>query len=238
LECPAAEEEEADKMPTLIELKKITKQYIMGKITLDALKNINLTIEQGEFISIMGPSGSGKSTLMSILGCLDSPTSGDYFLVNENVAQMNDNKLAEIRNKRIGFVFQTFNLLSNVSAFHNVQLPLLYGKYRDTKTEVDRALSIVGLSGRKKHKPAELSGGERQRVAIARAVVTNPPIIMADEPTGNLDSKTSFEIMEIFCNLHKNGATIILVTHESDIAKYSKRLLMLKDGIIIKDEKQ
>ncbi len=221
----------------IIKLKEITKKYILGKIELEALRGINLTINSGEFLSIMGHSGSGKSTMMSILGCLDSPTSGEYYLDNEDVSKLSENYLADIRNKKIGFVFQTFNLMSNLTAFQNAQLPLLYGKYHDSKKAPEEALEIVGLKHRKNHKPSELSGGERQRVAIARAIVTKPSIIMADEPTGNLDTNTGNQIMDIFTELHKNGATIILVTHEPDIAKYSKRIVVLKDGQIVNDEK-
>ncbi|MBP7652780.1 ABC transporter ATP-binding protein [Candidatus Dependentiae bacterium] len=221
----------------MIKLKEITKKYILGKIELEALRGINLTINSGEFLSIMGHSGSGKSTMMSILGCLDSPTSGEYYLDNEDVSKLSENYLADIRNKKIGFVFQTFNLMSNLTAFQNAQLPLLYGKYHDSKKAPEEALEIVGLKHRKNHKPSELSGGERQRVAIARAIVTKPSIIMADEPTGNLDTNTGNQIMDIFTELHKNGATIILVTHEPDIAKYSKRIVVLKDGQIVNDEK-
>ncbi|HPN31181.1 MAG TPA: ABC transporter ATP-binding protein [bacterium] len=220
----------------IISLRQITKKYLLGKVELEALKGIDLSVNQGEFVSIMGHSGSGKSTMMSILGCLDSPTSGEYYLDNQDVSRLSENRLAEIRNKKIGFVFQTFNLMSNLSAYHNAQLPLLYGKYKGTKTAPDEALEIVGLKHRKHHRPSELSGGERQRVAIARAIVTKPPIIMADEPTGNLDTKTGNQIMDIFTELHKNGTTIILVTHEPDIAEYSKRIIVLKDGRIIKDE--
>ncbi|HON56458.1 MAG TPA: ABC transporter ATP-binding protein [bacterium] len=204
---------------------------------IEVLKNINLSINQGEFVAIMGPSGSGKTTLMSILGCLDSPTSGNYYLENQNVSHLTDNELAKIRNKKIGFVFQTFNLLSKSNALENVKLPLIYGRVKNKNELAEQALNIVGLSDRKKHKPAELSGGQRQRVAIARAIVTTPSIIMADEPTGNLDSKTGLEIMNIFCELHKKGVTIILVTHEQDIAKYAKRKIYLKDGLIISDER-
>jgi putative ABC transport system ATP-binding protein len=221
----------------VVRLNNIVKNFKLGRQEIQVLKGIDLVINRGEFVSIMGPSGSGKSTLMSILGCLDSPTSGEYYLDNENVANFTDKKQADIRNRKIGFVFQTFNLLPRISAYHNVQLPLLYGKKRRDNHLPNEALETVGLAHRKKHKPNELSGGERQRVAIARAIVTNPAIIMADEPTGNLDSKTSYEIMQLFTELHKKGATIILVTHEHDIAQYSERIIGLKDGEIFKDEK-
>ncbi|HPP86517.1 MAG TPA: ABC transporter ATP-binding protein [bacterium] len=221
----------------IVKLENICKKYYLDEIEIEVLKNINLSINQGEFVAIMGPSGSGKTTLMSILGCLDSPTSGNYYLENQNVSHLTDNELAKIRNKKIGFVFQTFNLLSKSNALENVKLPLIYGRVKNKNELAEQALNIVGLSDRKKHKPAELSGGQRQRVAIARAIVTTPSIIMADEPTGNLDSKTGLEIMNIFCELHKKGVTIILVTHEQDIAKYAKRKIYLKDGLIISDER-
>jgi len=221
----------------IVKLENICKKYYLDEIEIEVLKNINLSINQGEFVEIMGPSGSGKTTLMSILGCLDSPTSGNYYLENQNVSHLTDNELAKIRNKKIGFVFQTFNLLSKSNALENVKLPLIYGRVKNKNELAEQALNIVGLSDRKKHKPAELSGGQRQRVAIARAIVTTPSIIMADEPTGNLDSKTGLEIMNIFCELHKKGVTIILVTHEQDIAKYAKRKIYLKDGLIISDER-
>ena len=202
-----------------------------------ALKNINLTVENGEFLSIMGTSGSGKSTMMNILGCLDSPTSGRYILDSEDVASYNDNRLAEIRNKKIGFVFQSFNLLPKLTAIENVELPMVYaGKSKKERYErAYEALQKVGLEKRINHKPNELSGGQRQRVAIARALVNSPSILMADEPTGNLDSKSTFEIMGIFQKLNNEGTTIVMVTHELEVAEYTKRIVVFKDGQMIDD---
>ena len=221
-----------------IMLREITKCYKIGEETVAALAGISLTIETGEFIAIMGPSGSGKSTMMNILGCLDRPSSGSYLLAEQEVATMNDDELAKTRNKRIGFVFQNFNLLSRVSAWENVALPLVYARVAE-KERLKRAAAIldaVGLSARKQHMPNELSGGQRQRVAIARALINDPSIIMADEPTGNLDSRSSVDIMRIFDNLNEQGKTIILVTHEPDIAQYAKRVITVRDGLIISDE--
>lgn len=222
---------------SVIELKQIKKTYQMGKELVHALRQIDLSIDTNEYVALMGPSGSGKSTLMNIIGCLDTPTSGEYFLAEENVSTMSGDDLAHIRNKKIGFVFQTFNLLPRLSALDNVALPLIYsGLNKTNRTEkAELALKIVGLEDRMTHKPNELSGGQRQRVAIARALVNNPAIILADEPTGNLDSKTSIEIMEIFNKLHESGNTIILVTHEHDIAEYAKRRIHLLDGLIASD---
>lgn len=222
---------------SVIELKQIKKTYQMGKELVHALRQIDLSIDTNEYVALMGPSGSGKSTLMNIIGCLDTPTSGEYFLAKENVSTMSGDDLAHIRNKKIGFVFQTFNLLPRLSALDNVALPLIYsGLNKTIRTEkAELALKIVGLEDRMTHKPNELSGGQRQRVAIARALVNNPAIILADEPTGNLDSKTSIEIMEIFNKLHESGNTIILVTHEHDIAEYAKRRIHLLDGLIASD---
>lgn len=224
----------------IIEVKDITKIYKIGDVQVRALRGINLTIHQGEYISIMGPSGSGKSTLMNILGCLDTPTSGTYYLEETNVEKLNDNKLAEIRNKKIGFVFQTFNLLSRSNIINNVELPLIYSSKNNTK---DRRLRImdslraVNLTGWEKHKPSELSGGQRQRVAIARALINDPAIILADEPTGNLDSVTGEEIMAIFQKLNQEGRTILIVTHELDIAMHTNKIIYVRDGLIFKEEK-
>jgi len=210
----------------------------MGDNVVHALVGVNLEIADGEMTAIMGPSGSGKSTLMNILGCLDRPTSGSYRLNEQEVATLGDNELASVRNKEIGFVFQTFNLLARMSALQNVALPMVYAGI-DKKTRTERALQAliaVGLADRKDHQPNELSGGQRQRVAIARALVNDPAIIMADEPTGNLDTKSGDEIMDIFCKLNQEGRTIILVTHEPDIAEYTRRILLFRDGVLVKDE--
>ena len=210
----------------------------MGSEVIMALKSISIEIDQGEYVAFMGPSGSGKSTLMNIIGCLDTPTNGTYILNNNDVSDLTENELAEIRNKEIGFVFQTFNLLPRASALENVALPLIYAGYGSTDREEKAmsALANVGLEDRAGHKPNELSGGQRQRVAIARALVNDPSIILADEPTGNLDSKTSYDIMDLFQELHDNGNTIIMVTHEEDIAEYSHRIIRLRDGLIESDE--
>jgi len=224
----------------IIEVSNITKVYKIGNIEVKALRGANLNIFNGEFISIMGPSGSGKSTLMNILGCLDIPTSGKYLLEGIDVSKLKDNQLAEIRNKKIGFVFQTFNLLSRSDAIHNVELPLIYaarGTSKNRRAKIIESLHSVGLTGWEKHRPSELSGGQRQRVAIARALVNDPAIIFADEPTGNLDSVTGEEIMAIFQKLNREGKTILLVTHEHDIAMHANRIVYLRDGIIPKEEK-
>ncbi|TGE31776.1 ABC transporter ATP-binding protein [Desulfosporosinus sp. Sb-LF] len=222
----------------MITLKDIVKVYKTGDLELKALAGVNLTVEAGEFVAIMGPSGSGKSTMMNILGCLDTASSGDFFLDDLNINVASEDELAEIRNRKIGFVFQSFNLLSRTTALENVELPMLYNgvNARERRSKALNALGIVGLSKRIHHKPNELSGGQQQRVAIARSLVNNPVIIMADEPTGNLDSKSSIEIMSIFQQLNAMGITIILVTHEPDIAQYSKRIIHFKDGLIDRDE--
>jgi len=221
----------------LITLLDIGRKYVIGAETIHALKSVSLTIEKGEFVALMGPSGSGKSTLMNILGCLDTPTKGTYILNGNQVSEMSDSELAEIRNKEIGFVFQTFNLLPRSSSLENVALPLVYAGVGRVQRE-DRAqktLESVGLGNRVHHKPNELSGGQRQRVAVARALVNNPSIILADEPTGNLDTKTSVEIMGLLEEIHSKGNTIILVTHEEDIAQHAHRIVRMRDGLIEKD---
>lgn len=226
-------------MEPILAVKDLKKTYIMGATQVHALQSVTLDIYKNEYVALMGPSGSGKSTLMNLLGCLDTPTSGEYYLNGINVSTMTDSELAEVRNKEIGFVFQTFNLLPRLSALENVALPQVYGGVSKSK-RLDRArevLEAVGLGDRVDHKPNELSGGQRQRVAIARALVNNPSIILADEPTGNLDSKTSVEIMHIFDELHKLGNTIILVTHEPDIAEYAHRVVRLRDGLVESDVK-
>jgi putative ABC transport system ATP-binding protein len=221
-------------MASLIEIQDLTKSYVIGEESIFALNGVNLTIEKNQYVALMGPSGSGKSTLMNILGCLDRPSSGNYFLNGPNVATLNDNQLAEIRNKEIGFVFQTFNLLPKYTALENVALPLVYAGWNEEK-RMERAKEVleqVGLDNRMKHKPNELSGGQRQRVAVARALVNRPSIILADEPTGNLDTKTSYEIMKLFQEIHDAGNTVILVTHEEDIALHAHRIVKLRDGVI------
>ena len=225
-------------MPTVIKLGDIKKTYQMGAEEVHALRGVSLSIEQNEYVAIMGPSGSGKSTLMNIIGCLDTPTSGLYELNGTNVSEMNDNELARIRNKEIGFVFQTFNLLARSDVLHNVELPLIYGGVasHERKRMAMEAIEKTGLGDRAHHKPNELSGGQRQRVAIARALVTRPSILLADEPTGNLDSRTGEEIMGLFDLLHKQGNTIILVTHEEDIAQHAYRRVKIRDGHIEFDE--
>jgi len=222
----------------VIEIQDITKRYVMGEEIVHALRGVSLRIHRNEYIAVMGPSGSGKSTLMNMLGCLDTPTSGHYDFNGKNVAEMDDNELAEIRNREIGFVFQTFNLLPRSTSLRNVELPLIYaGIDPDTREETAaRALQKVGLGDRMNHKPNELSGGQRQRVAIARALVNNPSIILADEPTGNLDSKTGGEIMTLMEALYQQGHTIILVTHEADIARHARRTVHLRDGLIESDD--
>ncbi|MDQ2862656.1 MAG: ABC transporter ATP-binding protein [Bacteroidota bacterium] len=224
----------------MIQLDNIQKSYFMGKMELKVLKGISIEIVKNEYVALMGPSGSGKSTLMNILGCLDSPTAGRYILNGKDVSKMPDDELAEVRNKEIGFVFQQFNLLPRLTAAENVALPLIYnGSTKKVRTELSlEMLNRVGLSERSHHKPNELSGGQNQRVAIARALVNNPSIILADEPTGNLDSKTSVEIMNIFDKIQADGNTVILVTHEEDIAHYAHRIIRLKDGVIETDHVQ
>jgi putative ABC transport system ATP-binding protein len=227
-------------MSTIIDIKNITKLYEMGTEKLYALKGVDVVIERNEYVAIMGPSGSGKSTLMNIIGCLDTPTSGNYKLNGKDVHEMDDDELAEIRNKEIGFVFQTFNLLPRSNALHNVELPLIYSGLSKSERikRAEETLANVGLGDRMKHKPNELSGGQRQRVAVARALVNHPSIILADEPTGNLDTKTGEEIMALFSELNKNGNTIILVTHEEDIAKHADRIIKIRDGMIESDTYQ
>ncbi len=225
-------------MSSIITTTEIAKKYVMGSEVIMALKSVSIDIKRGEYVSFMGPSGSGKSTLMNIIGCLDTPTKGKYVLNNHDVSDLTENELAEIRNKEIGFVFQTFNLLPRASAMENVALPLVYAGYNSSE-RVERAIAAlegVGLGDRAYHKPNELSGGQRQRVAIARALVNDPSIILADEPTGNLDSKTSYSIMDLFAELHDKGNTIIMVTHEEDIAEYSHRIVRMRDGLIETDE--
>jgi putative ABC transport system ATP-binding protein len=225
---------------SLIQVKDLYKIYQMGNAEVRALDGVSLKIEQNEYVSIMGPSGSGKSTLMNLIGCLDTPTSGDFFMDGINVASMTDDELARIRNKKIGFVFQTFNLLPKSTSLRNVELPLIYNgeiKAGNRKALAMKAMERVGLGDRVNHKPNELSGGQRQRVAVARALVNDPAIILADEPTGNLDSKTGEEIMALFDELHRQGNTIILVTHEEDIAAHAHRVIRLLDGKIATDEK-
>ena len=227
-------------MQEIIHVENIRKSYIMGRQVLPVLKGISLDIFKNEYVALMGPSGSGKSTLMNILGCLDTPTEGKYILNGNDVSKMEDNQLAEIRNKEIGFVFQQFNLLPRLSALENVALPLVYAGM-PKKQRNERAMEVlekVSLTDRSHHKPNELSGGQSQRVAIARALVNNPSIILADEPTGNLDSKTSFEIMEIFGKIHDGGNTVILVTHEEDIANFARRIIRLRDGVVESDKRK
>lgn len=226
-------------MNSIIHLDQIRKSYFMGKMELEVLKGINIDIYKNEYVALMGPSGSGKSTLMNIIGCLDTPTSGIYILNGNNISETDDNKLAEVRNKEIGFVFQQFNLLPRLTALENVALPLVYAGM-GKKMRIEKAkhvMDLVNLSDRSHHKPNELSGGQCQRVAIARALVNDPSIILADEPTGNLDTKTSYEIMEIFNQIHAQGNTIVLVTHEEDIANHAHRIVRLRDGMIEADRK-
>jgi putative ABC transport system ATP-binding protein len=221
-------------------LRNIIRDFKLGPQTVHVLKGIDLDIKKGEYVALMGPSGSGKSTLMNLLGCLDTPTSGSYNLAGRDVSQMNDNELAEVRNKEIGFVFQTFNLIPRQTALQNVALPLVYaGKTKETRiAQAKNVLNEVGLADRMDHRPNQLSGGQRQRVAIGRALVNSPSIILADEPTGNLDSTTSLEIMKLFDEIHKNGNTLIVVTHEEEIARYAHRIIRLRDGMIESDEVQ
>jgi len=221
----------------VIQVQNLKKVYRMGEQIVQALKDVTLTINRGEYVALMGPSGSGKSTLMNMLGCLDSPSGGSYILNGEDVSQLSDDDLAEIRNQEIGFVFQTFNLIPRLSSLENVALPLVYSGMSKNKRldKAEQVLASVGLGDRVDHKPNELSGGQRQRVAVARALVNDPSIILADEPTGNLDSKTSIEIMALFEQIHRQGNTVILVTHEPDIAEHANRIIRLKDGLIESD---
>ena len=222
---------------SLIETVDLWKTYVMGTEEVHALRGVSIQIERGEYVAIMGPSGSGKSTLMNLIGCLDTPSKGTYLLNGKQASQMNDDELARIRNEEIGFVFQTFNLLPRATALHNVELPLVYAgvSAKDRLTRANQALEKVDLAPRKNHRPNELSGGQRQRVAIARALVNNPSILLADEPTGNLDSKTGVEIMGLFAKLHEAGNTIVLVTHEADVAAYAHRTISIRDGQVEKD---
>lgn len=223
----------------LIKITDIKRDFVLGNEIVKVLKGIDIQINKGEYVALMGPSGSGKSTLMNLLGCLDTPTSGQYILNGKDVSKMTDDELAEIRNKEIGFVFQTFNLLPRTTALNNVALPMIYAGYSktDRTKRAEEVLTQVGLADRMDHEPNQLSGGQRQRVAVARALVNKPSIILADEPTGNLDSKTSIEIMNLFNDIHANGNTVILVTHEEDIAAYAHRIIRLRDGIIESDNK-
>jgi putative ABC transport system ATP-binding protein len=224
-------------MPSMIETRDLWKTYVMGAEEIHALRGVSINLERGEYVAIMGPSGSGKSTLMNLIGCLDTPTKGSYVLNGKEVSSMDDDELARVRNEEIGFVFQTFNLLPRASALHNVELPLVYAgvSSKDRQQRAKEALDKVDLTSRMSHKPNELSGGQRQRVAIARALVNNPSILLADEPTGNLDSKTGVEIMNLFSKLHELGNTIILVTHEADIAAHAHRIIHIRDGQVEDD---
>jgi putative ABC transport system ATP-binding protein len=220
----------------MIETRNLTKDYRMGGTVVHALRSVDVTIEAGEFVAVMGPSGSGKSTFMNLLGCLDRPTSGEYLFEGQDVSEFSDGRLAELRNRSIGFVFQTFNLIPRKSALANVELPLLYGSTSNRTARATRALEAVGLAERMRHRPSSMSGGEQQRVAIARAVVNEPLLILGDEPTGNLDSRTSEEIMAVFQDLNRQGRTVVLVTHEEDIARHCHRIIRFRDGSIVQDE--
>lgn len=221
----------------VIEVKHLCKDYGKGDIVVHALRDVSVTIEEGEFVAIMGPSGSGKTTFMNTLGCLDKPTSGEYFLDGKNVADLDDNQLAEVRNKHIGFVFQQFNLLPRQSALRNVELPLQYAGVKNRHAQAAEALKRVGLEQRMEHRPNELSGGQQQRVAVARAIVNQPVMILGDEPTGNLDSRTTEEILSLFQHLNREGKTVIIVTHEEEVAKHGKRILRFRDGRLVVDER-
>ncbi len=224
-------------MSLIIDTKGLAKDYVMGEMVVHALRDANVQIEAGEFVAIMGPSGSGKSTFMNLIGCLDRPTAGQFILNGQDVSSLNDDQLAEIRNKYIGFVFQTFNLLPRTSAIKNVELPLMYAGVKNRSERAKQALEHVGLGQRIHHKPNELSGGQQQRVAIARAIVNDPVMILGDEPTGNLDSRTAEEIMALFQDLNRSGKTVVIVTHEEDIAMHCKRVIRFKDGRVLRDEK-
>ena len=221
----------------VIRIRDLARHYVMGSETVQALRGVSLDIDRNEYVAIMGPSGSGKSTMMNVLGCLDTPTGGEYWLNGQEVSRLSDDELARVRNREIGFVFQTFNLLPRASALHNVELPLVYAglSARERRARAEHALDQVGLGNRMHHRPNELSGGQRQRVAIARALVNGPSILLADEPTGNLDSTTSEEIMEVFAGLHAAGQTVIMVTHEPDIAAHARRVVVLRDGRVESD---
>jgi putative ABC transport system ATP-binding protein len=224
----------------VIDIKNLCKTYVMGTNVVNALNNLNIYIDRHEFVAIVGPSGSGKSTLMNMIGCLDVPSAGEYYLDGKEVSKLNDNQLAEIRNLKIGFIFQRFNLLNRLTAIENVELPLIYQGIsgKEAQRRAVEALEIVGLKDRHLHRPFELSGGQQQRVAIARALVTNPPLILADEPTGNLDSKSGIEIMTLMQQLHDNGNTIVLITHDNNIAEISKRIVRIQDGEIVSDSNE